>query len=83
MIKVLYFARLRDQLDCAEEQMDLQQKDCSVADLKQRIANRGEPWLSVMQDDNLLVAVNQVIATPEQPVGPGDEVGFFPPVTGG
>jgi molybdopterin synthase sulfur carrier subunit len=32
---------------------------------------------------NTLVAINQEYATPEQPVRDGDEVAFFPPVTGG
>ena len=31
----------------------------------------------------LRAAVNQDFATPDAPVGPGDEVAFFPPVTGG
>ncbi len=83
MVKVLYFARLRDQLDCAEEQVTLQDSRNSVAELRQQLAARGEPWLSAMQDENLLVAVNQVIATPDVMVNAGDEVGFFPPVTGG
>lgn len=82
MVKVLYFARLRDQLSCAEEQLELS-ADSSVAQVKEQIAARGEPWASVMQDTNLLVAVNQVIANPAAVVKPGDEVGFFPPVTGG
>lgn len=83
MVKVLYFARLRDQLDCAQEQILLPDSGCSVSDLKQQIASRGEPWQSVMQDDNLLVAVNQEIVAADQIVNLGDEVGFFPPVTGG
>ncbi len=83
MVRVLYFARLRDQLDCAQEQIVLSDSGCSVSDLKRQIASRGEPWQSAMQDENLLVAVNQEIATADQLVNLGDEVGFFPPVTGG
>jgi len=83
MVKILYFARLRDQLSCAEENFELGAQESSIAEIKQKIATRGEPWAAVMQDANLLVAVNQVIATPSVLVRPGDEVGFFPPVTGG
>jgi len=83
MIKILYFARLRDQLSCANESYELPTNESSVAEIKQQIAARGEPWTEVMQDANLLVAVNQVIATPLTQVKAGDELGFFPPVTGG
>lgn len=31
----------------------------------------------------ILVSVNQEMAGPEQPIRPGDEVGVFPPVSGG
>ena len=83
MVTILYFARLRDELSCGEEQFELTSDACSVAAIKAEIAARGEPWQSVMQDKNLLVAVNQTIANDAAPVAAGDEVGFFPPVTGG
>lgn len=83
MIKVLYFARLRDELSCAEEQFELSGQTQSVAELKQQIAARGEPWQSAMADENLLVAVNQVVSDHTTAIKSGDEIGFFPPVTGG
>lgn len=83
MIKILYFARLRDELSCAEEQFELSDQTHSVAELKQQIAARGEPWQSAMGDENLLVAVNQVISDQTTAIKAGDEIGFFPPVTGG
>ncbi|MCF7982675.1 MAG: molybdopterin converting factor subunit 1 [Pseudomonadales bacterium] len=83
MVKILYFARLRDQLSCAEEQFELAVGKSSIDEIKRQLAARGDPWSEVMQDMNLLVAVNQVIVEPTAIVEPGDEVGFFPPVTGG
>jgi molybdopterin synthase sulfur carrier subunit len=83
MVKILYFARFRDLLSCDEERIELPNNGYSVAALKEEIAARGEPWKSVMQDENLLVAVNQTIADDKVQVAAGDEVGFFPPVTGG
>lgn len=83
MIRVRYFARLCDQLGCNEEQFEIDVSGCPVAGLKQTLAGRDENWKRVMEQPNLLVAVNQVLANDQTQVQPGDEVGFFPPVTGG
>lgn len=83
MIRVRYFARLCDQLGCNEEQLEIDLSGCLVAQLKQQLAGRDENWKRVMEQPNLLAAVNQVLANDQTPVQHGDEVGFFPPVTGG
>ena len=55
-----------------------------VAALRQLLAARGGEWAGALAPDrSVLCAVNQVIARPEQGVTDGDEVAFFPPVTGG
>jgi len=82
-IKILYFAKLRDQLDCAEEAFELATENCSVAELKQALAERGESWQNALNGAQVLVAVNQVMATADTQISANDEVGFFPPVTGG
>ena len=79
MIKVLYFARFREELGCAEEQLNgIESVDQLLCTLK----SRGEPWSRVL-DGKVLCAVNQVMASGEQSLKPGDEIGIFPPVTGG
>lgn len=83
VIRIRYFARLCDQLDCSDEPFAMESSGCLVAELKQKLAERGEKWQRVMEQPNLLVAVNQVLANDQTQVQPGDEVGFFPPVTGG
>jgi molybdopterin synthase sulfur carrier subunit len=46
--------------------------------------DRGGAWQSALAEGKALrVAVNQEMALPTTPVKPGDEVAFFPPVTGG
>ena len=82
-IKILYFAKLRDQLDCAEEAFELNAETCSVAELKAALCGRGEAWQKAFAETQVLVAVNQVMATADTQVSANDEVGFFPPVTGG
>ncbi len=75
-IKVRFFASLRERLECAETAVDALQVE-SAADVW-RLAAGGEP-----APPSLLVAVNMEYATMASRVQDGDEVAFFPPVTGG
>jgi molybdopterin synthase sulfur carrier subunit len=82
MIKVLYFASLRERLGRADE--TLQEVPPTVAALRELLASRGNVWSEVFAEDRpVLAAVNKEMATAEQVLRPDDEVGFFPPVTGG
>ncbi len=82
MIRILYFASLRERLAQAEEQVDTMAE--TVAALKTELAARGGVWAEVFDGGlHVLAAVNQEMATADQPLHDGDEVGFFPPVTGG
>ena len=84
MVKVLYFARLREDLGCAEEAIELPPGVNTVAGLRAHLMARGSAWRQgLAQGRALQVAVNQDMAQPGTPVKPGDEVAFFPPVTGG
>lgn len=81
-MKVLFFAKLREQLGTSALELDL--ADCTVAEVKAAlIAEGGEPWREALEQDNLICAVNQRVADGNHPVAANDEVAFFPPVTGG
>lgn len=84
MLKILYFARLREDLGCAEEGIELPQGVDTVASLRAHLRARGGAWEQVLaQSRAVQVAVNKDIAQPATAIRPGDEVAFFPPVTGG
>lgn len=84
MVKILYFARLREDLGCAEETIVLPPGVDTVAGLRAHLMARGSAWRQgLAQGRALQVAVNQDMAQPDTPVKQGDEVAFFPPVTGG
>ena len=84
MIRVCYFASLREQLGLAEEALELPGGVADVADLRAWLRARGGVWADGLAESRpVLCAVNQVMARPDQPVADGDEVAFFPPVTGG
>lgn len=81
MIKVLFFASYRERLGCSELLLD--STASTILDLKTELAERGEIWKDVLLDRKTLVAVNQAISKESTPLSDGDEVAFFPPVTGG
>lgn len=81
-IKVLFFARLREQLGSSGEDVDIAD-GASVATLRAQLASRSAAWREALEARNLRVAVNQDMAGADQQLKAGDEVAFFPPVTGG
>ncbi len=84
MIQLLYFASLRDRLGVDREEMALPEGVAEIAALRRHLADRGGPWSEVFAEgETILAAVNQEMAQDDTPVRDGDEVGFFPPVTGG
>lgn len=82
-VKVLYFASLRDQLGQSEEQTMLPDSVATVAELRVYLAARGGVWNTLLESNSLRCAVNQEIASLGKTIKDGDEVAFFPPVTGG
>jgi molybdopterin synthase sulfur carrier subunit len=84
-IKVLFFANLRERLGTGVEVVDLPDSASTVAGLRLHLMRRGGAWQDVLADMKVVrVAVNQdMAAVASAPLNPGDEVAFFPPVTGG
>ncbi len=84
MIKILYFAWLRERTGRADEQLELPADIRSVGALVALLSARGPAYADAFAAPNRVrAAVNQIFAKPGDPIQPGDEVAFFPPVTGG
>jgi sulfur-carrier protein len=83
VIQLRYFASLRERLDLGDEAVTLPDDIVTVAGLQRWLQNRGEPWSEALADERLLVAVNQKITERSASIRDGDEVAWFPPVTGG
>ena len=84
MVTLLYFAGLRETLGCSREQVALPGGTPTVATLVEHLRDRDPRWSEAFAPGKRWrVAVNQQLADLATPVKPGDEVAFFPPVTGG
>ena len=84
MIKVLYFALLREQLGTNGEEIPPAAGLATVGDIATLLRGRGDPWSNVFgEGETIMAAVNQEMAHPETRINDGDELAFFPPVTGG
>jgi len=82
-ITVLYFASLREAVGVSSEKFDLPARIATVGELRRHLAARGETWTALEGMKNLKTAVNQTMVAGDTPLADGDEVAFFPPVTGG
>jgi molybdopterin converting factor subunit 1 len=83
-VKILYFAWVRQKVGLAEEDVSPPRDVRDVAGLVAWLATRGPGHAAAFADPKQIrAAVNQDFATPDQAVAAGDEVAFFPPVTGG
>ena len=84
MVTVLYFARLRETLGQGSEQIALPASVRDLEGLRAMLVARGGVWGEALAPHKpVRAAVNQVMAVGAVPIDDGDEVAFFPPVTGG
>jgi molybdopterin synthase sulfur carrier subunit len=84
MIKILYFARLRESLEKTAEELELPYDNITIEGLRQMLAARGGAWQQEFAGRHAIrAAINQNLALENSAIHDGDEVAFFPPVTGG
>jgi molybdopterin synthase sulfur carrier subunit len=84
MARILYFASLAETLGTQAEQVELAPDCRTVDDLVETLRARGEPFAGAFDGSTrILVAVNQEMSDSSAAIAAGDEIAFFPPVTGG
>lgn len=84
MVTLLYFASLRETLGCSRENVALPSAPATVSTLIETLRDRDARWSDAFSPGKRYrVAVNQQMADLGTPLKPGDEIAFFPPVTGG
>ncbi len=84
MLQIKFFSLVREALDVEHMELAVPAGVVSVDGLKHWLAEQhGELWRETLFQPNLVQAVNQKVVDPDAPVVDGDEVAFFPPMTGG
>ena len=83
-IKVLYFARIKEAVNYSTEDIDLPARISTVMALKNYLALRGDIWANLFDGKQVVrAAINHTLVDDLSTINAGDEVAFFPPVTGG
>lgn len=84
MLRIQYFASIRETLGRSEEELELPAKVGSVQDLIDHLLSVNPSFQKVFSAQNkVLAAVNQTVVDLDHPLSENDEVAFFPPMTGG
>lgn len=80
-LHILYFAALGETLGCREEDVRVEGVR-TLGELRDWLSNRGIAWQAI-KENRVRMAINQQVADVHQNIEDGDEIAFFPPVTGG
>lgn len=81
MLNVLFFASIRERLDIERLSCSTERNvDALISALSR---THGSAWAEILRAPNVIIAVNHEVVTFDHALQAGDEVAFFPPVTGG
>lgn len=81
-LTVRFFARLREELGVEELSVEAE-PGLTAGQVLGQLASQGGAWAQLTGAQPVMIAVNQAMARENTPVNAGDELAFFPPVTGG
>lgn len=83
-VMILFFAKLREDLGVSEIQLELASESPSVAEVIDQLAKEYGPQFSEkLNQDNVVIALNHDVIHRQSLVEAGQELAFYPPVTGG
>ena len=83
-LTILYFAWLRERVGTTQEEMVLPEGVSTVSHLLDCLSARSVAYQMAFQERRTIrCAINMEFADLSSELQPGDEVAFFPPVTGG
>jgi molybdopterin synthase sulfur carrier subunit len=84
MVTLRFFASLREVLGVDDEKIELPAGVLTIHQLTEWLEQRGGQWATALQESRSIhVAVNQQVGSRQTAVTDGDEVAYFPPMTGG
>ena len=84
MIRVKYFASLRERMNRGEDQIEVSDDRLTLADVLARLTlPDGQTLQQRSLGETMMLSVNHEMVEMDHAVKEGDEIGVFPPVTGG
>jgi molybdopterin synthase sulfur carrier subunit len=84
MVRILYFAWVRERIGKAEERVELPASARTVADLIAWLSSRGEEYAYAFERPTVIrTAIDKVHVKPDTAIAGAREIAFFPPMTGG
>ena len=84
IIKILYFARIKEAVNYSTEELDLPADVSTITALKNYLSLRGDTWANLFNGKQVVrAAINHALVDDLAVIQAGDEVALFPPVTGG
>ena len=84
MVKLVYFAWVRERIGRAEETVELPAGIATVADLAQWLKARGPEYAAAFAKPEVVrAAIDQAHVKSSASIAGAREIAFFPPVTGG
>lgn len=81
MNKIIFFAQTRELV--GTDTIEVNAEQWSIFELIEQLSQRGDKWALALKEKTVLCAVNQTFADVNYIIQSGDEIAFFPPVTGG
>ncbi|KAA1155023.1 molybdopterin synthase sulfur carrier subunit [Pseudoalteromonas sp. FUC4] len=81
-VELLFFGQLKERLKCSKLSLEITQP-LTISELKLRLVSQYPHWQPWLEERELLAALNQTMSSSDVIVKAGDELAFFPPVTGG
>jgi molybdopterin synthase sulfur carrier subunit len=84
MVKIRYFAWVRERIGKAEESLELPASARTVTDLIAWLSSRGEEYAYAFERPRVIrAAIDKVHVKPDAAIAGAKEIAFFPPMTGG
>ena len=84
MIRVKYFASLRERMNRGEDLIEVSDDQLTLADVLARLTlPDGQTLQQLSLAETMMLSVNHEMVDIHHVVNDGDEIGIFPPVTGG
>lgn len=81
-ISIRYFASIRESLGLSGEHRDT--RAATLGELRDELLTLGGAYAQALERGKAVrIALNQVMSDEQVALSEGDEVAFFPPVTGG